>query len=317
MSRRVEPELDPLGTLRVTGPSGVGASTLPPSTASGTETGRSMTRSSPSRRKTGWGRIVSSIRASPGPAAARRALALQPQHLAVDRALGDGHVEGAAVGEGDAALGRRRSPPPGRSPAARARPMPRDGEAAAAAAGPAAPAAAEHLAEDVAEVDALELRREAARPPWPNGPPPPAKPRMVSRPSASISPASNFLRLSASPRMSKAALSPLESLLGGLVAGVVVGVVRLGQLAERLADLVRARAARRPVPDRDPAPSQLRPFEADLARSVRASRRHGGSKGYCCICHTARNAAQLSLRSLSSRARRSPGRPPARSARSR
>jgi len=34
----------------------------------------------------------------------------------------------------------------------------------------------------------------------------------------------------------------LEALLGGLVALVGVGVVLLGQLAERLADLVRARA---------------------------------------------------------------------------
>ena len=78
-----------------------------------------------------------------------------------------------------------------------------------------------------------------ARGPWgpppgwaPHGPraPPPKPPPNVSRPSASISPASNFLRFSASPTMSKAALTFLNRSSAAALPGLVSGWFALASL---------------------------------------------------------------------------------------
>src|SRR5262245_38175045 len=66
LSLKTLPLLDHLGTVILTGPSGVGTSTLPPSTAVRSGTATSTRMSSLSRVNTGWGRTATSIKASPG-----------------------------------------------------------------------------------------------------------------------------------------------------------------------------------------------------------------------------------------------------------
>ncbi len=115
--------------------------------------------------------MASSIRASPCPPPALVALPLQPQHLPLGGRLRDGHVDGAAIRKGDpfasaldgflhgdlqcgaqvlAALGRAAAhAAKGVAAAERTAATPRS-------------AAAEHLREDIAEIDVL-LAAEAAR----------------------------------------------------------------------------------------------------------------------------------------------------------
>ena len=67
LRRSTLPELEPLGTLSITGPSTVGTLTLAPSTASSSATGRSSRILSPSRRKKRCGLIAMVTIASPLP----------------------------------------------------------------------------------------------------------------------------------------------------------------------------------------------------------------------------------------------------------
>src|SRR6202012_5015746 len=110
----------------------------------------------------------------------------------------------------------------------------------------------EHLAQDVAQVDALEaLAVPAAVGPARRGTPGAA----LSAPAAAeaaegLAPVGvdgagvELLLLLGVAQDVEGAGDLLEALLGGLVVRVGVGVVGLGELAERLADLVRARRAR-------------------------------------------------------------------------
>ena len=65
-SRSIAPLFEPAGMVSITGPTSVGTSMRPPSTASGSDTGRIMRMSLPSRSSTGSGMIRTSISASPG-----------------------------------------------------------------------------------------------------------------------------------------------------------------------------------------------------------------------------------------------------------
>jgi hypothetical protein len=133
------------------------------------------------------------------------------------------------------------------------------GEAAEAAlaSGAAAAGPAEHLAQDVAQVDALEALAA--------GPARPAAEAAAGRrtPGAALSAGKwaageaahglapvgvdlsgvELLLLGRVAQDVEGARDLLEALLGRLVVRVGVGVIGLGELAERLADLVRARRA--------------------------------------------------------------------------
>ena len=69
------PDVDPLGTVSITAPSGVGTLTLAPSTASLSVTGSDRRMLSPSRTKNGCGAISIVTIASPAPAGPFLALA--------------------------------------------------------------------------------------------------------------------------------------------------------------------------------------------------------------------------------------------------
>ena len=169
----VDPVLEPAGMLgKVTRPSGVGASTLPPRRRREARTGGSMARVSPlaleDRVKADRQldqRVAQLLRV------AGRALAAEPQHLTCRRRLlGDGGRRGCgrrrrgcplrAALDGLLQIDRRAWP---------ARP-PRVGGGRGEPAGAAAALRAEHLAQDVAEVDVVELLSAAASctrlPPW-------------------------------------------------------------------------------------------------------------------------------------------------------
>ncbi len=190
-----------------------------------------------------------------GPAAAWIALALQPQHLAVGRALGDGDVQRASVREGDAPLAALHrlfdaELDFGAHVAAALR------LAAAEAEAGAAPAAAQDLRQDVAEFAAFEVpleaavalpaALEAARERAPGAE------RAFARAEAAHGLAPVRIDLAGVVLLALVLVAEdvergrhlLEALLGRLVAGVLVRVQLLGQLAERLADLVGAGAPR-------------------------------------------------------------------------
>ena len=181
-----------------------------------------------------------------GARAAGRALPLQAQGLALLGALGDGDVDGAAVGKGDPALAAadrvfQVDLQPGAHVGAALR---KAAEAAALAA--AAPAAAPppnisprmSPRSTPSKLSALEAPAAAAAEAAARMPRPTdrrrAKPRAVSRPSASISPASNFLRLSASPRMSKAPETRLKRSSASLLFGWCRGGLALASLRNAL-----------------------------------------------------------------------------------
>ncbi len=181
-------------------------------------------------------------------------MALQPQHLAVHGALGDVHVDDAAVREADPLLGA----PNGvlqvdvelgahiRAPLVLL-------EATEAAAEPAPAAAAllaapaEHLAQDVVEVDPLELGAGAleaiAEAAWT------ASGMTAAEAAHGLAPvrvdlaAVELLALLIVTKDVEGCADPLEPLLGLAVARVLVGVQLLGELAEGLADLLGGRAA--------------------------------------------------------------------------
>src|SRR5690606_29945876 len=116
-------------------------------------------------------------------------------------------------------------------------------EPAEAAAGSLAAAAraapAEHLAEDVGQVDVLALGPVAAAGAAP-------APEAAAEPAHGLAPVGVDLAgvelapLLGVPQQVEGRADPLELLFGGLVARVGVGVVLLRQGAERLADLLGA-----------------------------------------------------------------------------
>ncbi|MND89932.1 hypothetical protein D3C80_820070 [compost metagenome] len=219
----------------ITAPSGVGAETLPPSTASGTETGRSMVRSAPSRLKIGCGWMRSSIRASPAwpprpgapcpfsrivwPSAAPLGIATsstRPSENWMRRV-----VPAMASSRLMSRVARTSWPRPPPKPRPAARPPPK------------AP-----------KRSSRSMSSNVARPPGPPSPPrppkpkpPPAgrapappKPRNCSRPSASISPRSYLARFSASPSRSKAAVTRLNRSSAALSPGFLSGCSSLASL---------------------------------------------------------------------------------------
>ena len=176
---------------------------------------------------------------APGPA-----LPLEPQGLAVLGTLGDGDVNGTAVGERDAlfaAADRIDEVNFDLGPNVRAA-LCEPAEAARAAPSTTTGAAtSEHLAEDIAQVPTFEgfragptARRAAA------GCPPGAR---TTEPAAGFAAVVvqfarvEFLSFGRIADDVEGRTDLLKTFLGGFVAGVGVGVICLGQLVERLAHL--------------------------------------------------------------------------------